>query len=138
MGRVYERERGRAERNSRAPPAGMHGGSPPHRARHGQGCAVGSGEESELDLDLRRSAAGSGSAWSSTRKSWGRGDGRRQDEAEEGIRPATGDRFVGESVPSDFWAQRSVTSGDEFSYTITKFSVGSWSTCHRAVTQTYL
>ena len=57
MGRVYERERGRAERNSRAPPAGMHGGSPPHRARHGQGCAVGSGEESELDLDLRRSAA---------------------------------------------------------------------------------
>ena len=57
---------GRAERNGglagRAQARGMHGGSPPHGARHGEGCAVG---ESELGLDLRRSAGRS--AWCSPR-----------------------------------------------------------------------
>jgi hypothetical protein len=70
VGWIYERERGRADRNGRAPAAGMPGGSPAHRARHGQGCTVGSGEESKVSSDLRRSRAGSESAWSSPGKRW--------------------------------------------------------------------
>lgn len=75
----------------------------PHNAAHGQGCAAGSGEGSELGFDLRHSAGRSGSAWSSLRmENQSRGGDKKIQGAVMRVRP----------LP--FWAHKSVTSRDEF------------------------